>query len=110
MALVWRRQIGRGRETEEKLLEENLQKDVANLSINIAMPAAVLALNVVRLSHRTAPSAPTPAASVGVAIPRRIEPNTEVIKTKGGNRDVSSILHLPETIVTSCEGAIFGER
>ncbi len=62
------------------------------------------------IARRTAPSAPTPAASVGVAIPRRIDPSTEVIRTNGGNRDVSIILHLPETIVTSCEGAIFGER
>ena len=28
------------------------------------------------IARRTAPSAPTPAASVGVAIPRRIDPST----------------------------------
>ena len=40
------------------------------------------------------PKAPTPAASVGVAIPKSIEPRTEVIKTKGGNNVVARIFHL----------------
>ena len=57
-----------------------------------------------------APKAPTPAASVGVAIPRRIEPSTDEINTKGGNKEVSIILHLPETTSTFWEGAIWGER
>ena len=43
-------------------------------------------------------------------MPKRIDPNTEVIKINGGNKDVSNIFHLPETIVTSCDGAILGER
>jgi len=33
-----------------------------------------------------APKAPTPAASVGVAIPVRIEPYTVTIKKTGGNK------------------------
>ena len=47
------------------------------------------------------PNAPTPAASVGVAMPRSIEPKTEVIKTKGGSKLVISIFHLFSITLTS---------
>ena len=62
------------------------------------------------IARRIAPNAPTPAASVGVAIPRSIEPSTDEINANGGSREESKIFHLPETIVVSWAGAIFGER
>ncbi len=37
------------------------------------------------IASSKAPSAPTPAASVGVASPARIEPSTAKISSKGGN-------------------------
>ena len=37
-------------------------------------------------ANRVAPKAPTPAASVGVAAPARIEPSTATIRITGGNR------------------------
>ena len=39
-----------------------------------------------RPANRVAPNAPTPAASVGVAAPVRIDPSTATIKNTGGNK------------------------
>ena len=55
-----------------------------------------------------APKAPTPAASVGVAIPINMDPKTATIKTKGGSKAVKIILALFPTILTSCAGAVAG--
>ena len=39
-----------------------------------------------KMASKVAPNAPTPAASVGVANPPKIEPNTAIINTTGGSR------------------------
>ena len=48
-----------------------------------------------------APRAPTPAASVGVAIPIKMDPKTATIRTKGGSRVVKIILVLFSKVRTS---------
>ena len=46
-----------------------------------------------------APNAPIPAASVGVAIPNRIEPSTKTINNKGGTKLFNSSI--------KCSGSLF---
>ena len=99
--------------TNEKIEDpKSIIKTIAVISVVVS--TASVRFDLVKLllliESKIAPRAPTPAASVGVAMPKRIDPNTEVIKINGGSKDVSNIFHLPETIVTSCDGAILGER
>ena len=53
-----------------------------------AKPSCPLAMAI-----SAAPSAPTPAASVGVAAPIKIEPNTVRIKATGGSRPFNKALN-----------------
>ena len=99
--------------TNEKIDDpKSIIKTIAVISVVVSTASVRFAL--VRLllltASKIAPRAPTPAASVGVAIPKRIDPNTEVMRINGGSKDVSNIFHLPETIVTTCDGAILGDR
>ena len=77
--------------------------------ISVVVSTASVRFFLVRLLLLTAninpPKAPTPAASVGVAMPARMEPRTEVIKTKGGNKVVIMTRHLLSICLTSCAGA-----
>ena len=43
-------------------------------------------------AKKIAPRAPTPADSVGVANPARIDPKTEIIRIKGGNSALNTFL------------------
>ena len=45
-------------------------------------------------ARNTEPMAPTPAASVGVALPVKIEPNTAAINSKGGSKASSNSFKL----------------
>ena len=45
-----------------------------------------------RYDRKIAPTAPTPADSVGVANPPNIEPRTAIIKIKGGNKALNTFL------------------
>ena len=87
-------------------------KTIAVISVVVSTASEIFFLFKLPLlrAKNIAPRAPTPAASVGVAIPKRIEPSTEVMRTKGGSREVSIIFHLPSIIFVSSEGAICGER
>ena len=40
------------------------------------------------MANKIAPSAPIPAASVGVATPNKIDPSTETISSIGGSKDL----------------------
>jgi hypothetical protein len=44
-------------------------------------------------ASKAAPAAPSPAASVGVAIPARMVPMTARISARGGIRDLSVMTH-----------------
>ena len=60
-------------------------------------------------ASKIAPNAPTPAASVGVAIPASIEPRTATIKRRGGAKLVStSFKVLWSDFSTSWAGAAIG--
>ena len=64
-------------------------------------------------ASRVAPMAPTPAASVGVAAPLRIEPSTATINTTGGNRLRSNLaaerLDSPSTSATGASSGLSRE-
>jgi hypothetical protein len=111
--LVMRSSPPKPLKTSENIDEpKRIMKTIAVISVVVSTASVkfFLVKLLLLIARRTAPKAPTPAASVGVAMPKRIEPSTEEIRTKGGNKEVSIIFHLPETIVTSWDGAILGER
>ena len=61
------------------------------IDVTLAVPWATSRKRVkfrrpLRAASKIAPHAPTPAASVGVAAPARIEPNTAIIKQIGGSK------------------------
>ena len=74
---------------------------VISVVVSTASVRFFLVKLVLLTASRIAPRAPTPAASVGVAIPRRMEPKTDEIRIKGGRSQNNIIFHLPEAIVVS---------
>ena len=66
---------------------EDIIKNIKRIAANNGQK---LLFDVLYVASSNAPTAPTDAASVGVAKPVRIDPKTDIIRKRGGKR-ISSI-------------------
>ena len=81
----------------------------------VAMAERAMSLSVskssadLRAARHNAPTAPTPAASVGVAAPTMMEPKTTPINSNGGNT-AARIEDWPSSLISSGAGQSDGLR
>ena len=73
---------------ENSVAPKNMKKTMALVSAEFSMTSFIAFMLSRLLNHasRIAPKAPTPAASVGVAQPAKIEPSTSTIRKVGGRK------------------------
>jgi len=73
----------------------NIPKIIAqvNADLSVTLLITVLVKRLLNKANKIDPSAPTAAASVGVAMPANIEPRTHMIRNIGGIKDLKIIFH-----------------